>query len=236
MHPTLVSRKKSKTASVTPHPTEVARGLERCAEENLTWARGNAVRFETAKTEAVLLSRRRSHGRAKRERRVIVDWATVPFAAMATRWLGVWLDSALTLRESRRRSLGRARAAEASVRRMVSRHGPPPVSARNFQNAIVSGTMLYAAELTWDGSNKMEGEVQRTLNRMGRLSLGVRLTTPLRIVTAESGLTPARALLDFRQARFALRLMPARRTGEVRKRYWRGERQGSQPGSGKRVG
>ena len=39
------------------------------------------------------------------------------------------------------------------------------------------------------------------------MSLGVRQTAPLCIVAAESGLTPARALLDFRQARFALRLM-----------------------------
>ena len=53
----------------------------------------------------------------------------------------------------------------------------------------------------------MEGEVQKTLDRMGRSPLGVRQTTPLGIIVAESGLTPARALLDFRQARFALRLM-----------------------------
>ena len=96
----------------------------------------------------------------------------MPFATEATRWSGVWLDSALTLRESRRRSMNRARAAEAQTRRLVSRRGLPPASARNLQNAIVSGTMLYAADLTWDGSKKMEGEVQRTLNRMGRPSLG----------------------------------------------------------------
>ena len=42
---------------------------------------------------------------------------------------------------------------------------------------------------------------------MGRASLGVRRTTPVGIVAAESGLTPARALLDHTQARFALRLL-----------------------------
>ena len=136
---------------------EVARSLKRCAEESLAWAQGNAVRFETAKTEAILLSRRRSHGRAKRERGVVVDKVTVPFATTAT-WLGVWLDSALTLRESRRRSTNRARAAEASIRRMVSKHGLPSASARNLQNAIVSGTMLYAAAyIGWVQEGGREG-------------------------------------------------------------------------------
>ena len=53
----------------------------------------------------------------------------------------------------------------------------------------------------------MEKEVQLLTNRMGRASLGVRQTTPLGIVMAESALPPARALLDHRQAQFALRLM-----------------------------
>ena len=40
----------------------------------------------------------------------------VRFARDATRWLGVWLDSALTLRENRRRCVNRARQAEAKAR------------------------------------------------------------------------------------------------------------------------
>ena len=79
--------------------------------------------------------------------------------------------------------------------------------ARNLQQVIVSGTMLYAQQLSWDGSKKTEREIQTVLNRMGRASLGVRQTTPIGIVTAESGLTPARALLDHTQAHFALRLL-----------------------------
>ena len=59
----------------------------------------------------------------------------------------------------------------------------------------------------------MEGEVQALTNRMGRTSLGVRGTTPLSIVTAESALPPAHALLDHRQARFALRLLACIRGG-----------------------
>ena len=195
---------------------EVARGLERCAEESLVWAQGNAVRFETAKTEAILLSRRRSHGLAKRDRGVVVDGVTVPFATAATRWLRVWLDSALTLRESRRRSMNRARAAEALVRRLVSRHGLPPASARNLQNAIVSGTMLYAAELTWDGSKEMEGEVQGTLNRMGRASLAVRQTPSALLRQRAASPRPGPFWTSVRLALLCASWL-ARRTGEVRR-------------------
>ena len=144
---------------------------------------------------------------------VRVGGTFVPFASEATRWLGVYLDSALTLRTSRRRAINRARAKEAALRRLVSKHGLAPAAARNLQQAIVSGTMLYAQQLSWNGAKGTEREVQLVLNRMGRASLGVRQTTPLGIVAAESGLTPARALLNHTQARFALRLLARPRGG-----------------------
>ena len=96
---------------------------------------------------------------------------------------------------------------------MVSKHGLAPAAARNLQQAIVSGTMLYAQQLSWNGARGTEREVQLVLNRMGRASLGVRQTTPLGIVAAESGLTPARALFNHTQARFALRLLARPRGG-----------------------
>ena len=66
--------------------------------------------------------------------------------------------------------------------------------------------MLYAAELTWNEGKGIEGEYQRAINRMGRSALGVFRSTPLAIVAAESGHVPARALLNYRQAKFAQRL------------------------------
>ena len=128
---------------------EVTQGLERAAAESLRWAESNAVRFETAKTEAILLSRRRGHGRTRTCRAIRVGDQEIHFARKATRWLGVWIDSALTLRDSRRQVLNRAKGAEAAVRRLVSKYEVPPASARNLQQALVHGTLLYAAELTW---------------------------------------------------------------------------------------
>lgn len=53
------------------------------------------------------------------------------------------------------------------------------------------GTMLYVAELTWNGGVGVEGEYQKATNRMGMSTLGVFRSTRLGIVAAESGLTPA---------------------------------------------
>ena len=90
---------------------------------------------------------------------------------------------------------------------MVGNYGIPPAPAHNLQQALIHGTLLYGAELSWTGTRKEEKEVQVLTNKMGRASLGVRRTTPVGITTAESALPPARAPLDHRQASFALRLM-----------------------------
>ena len=180
---------------------DVAQKLEGCAAASLN---DNAVRFETSKTEAILLSRKRKHRQSNRAIRV--GNQTVRFAREATRWLGIWLDSSLSLAENRRRRIGKARQAEARLQRIVSTYGVPPSSARTFQMAIIQGTVLYASELTWNRGKGVEGEYQAAINRMGRATLGAYRSTPLGMVAAESGLVPARALLNHRQSRFAQRL------------------------------
>ena len=106
------------------------------------------------------------------------------------------IDSTLSLVENRRRRVAKARQAGARLRRITARYGVPPAAARKLQSAIVQVTMLYAAELTWSGKKGVEGEYQQAINRMGRATLGAFRSTPLEIVAAESGLMPARALLD----------------------------------------
>ena len=61
----------------------------------------------------------------------------VHFARDAIRWLGVWLDSAPTLRESRHRYANRAHQAEAKIRRLTTKYGVPPVFSRYPQMAII---------------------------------------------------------------------------------------------------
>ena len=123
------------------------------------------------------------------------------------------MDSALSLKESRRRVLNKAKGAEASIRRLVTRFGVPPASARNLQQALIHGTLLYGAELAWDESRKMAGEVQRLTDVMGRASLGVRQRAPS-LWRAHYSTT------DRPASRCALRR--ALGAAEDRRRFWRG--------------
>lgn len=134
------------------------------------------------------------------------------FSPEATRWLGIWLDSALTPQENRQRRIGKTRQAEARIRRIVNQYGVPPAAARDLQLALVQGTMLYESELTWGGQKGVKGEYQRAINRMARSTLGAS-RPPQGTLAAESGLTPARALLDHHQARFAQRLLSRPQSG-----------------------
>ena len=82
---------------------EVVRRLEICAAASLVseYANRNQARSETSKTEAnMLLSCKRRDWRARAEESIPLDTQTVRFAQDATILLGVWLGSALALREN----------------------------------------------------------------------------------------------------------------------------------------
>ena len=57
-----------------------------------------------------------------------------------------------------------------------------------------------------EGQNGVEDEYQRAINHMGQSTLGAWSSTPRGILAGKSGLTPARALLNHRQARSTQRL------------------------------
>ena len=61
----------------------------------------------------------------------------------------------------------RALQAEARIRRLMTKYGVPNASAKNLPAASVQGTLMYAAELTWNGRKGMKGECQTAINRMG---------------------------------------------------------------------
>ena len=115
--------------------SDVVNKLERCAAASPRWADDNAIRFETSKTEAILFSRRRSHRRY--DRSIRAGCQDVRSAPEATRWLGIWLDSALSLAENRCRRVRKTRQAEARLRRTVSKYGVPLAAAHNLQTTIV---------------------------------------------------------------------------------------------------
>jgi len=74
--------------------------------------RGNGVTFDHAKTEAMFLSKRR------RKPTELVR-ARSPFNQHATRWLGVWIDSKMTLKEHHSARMKKARRAMQCIRRLM---------------------------------------------------------------------------------------------------------------------
>jgi hypothetical protein len=74
---------------------EVAVKLPEFAAPALEWAADNGVAFDHGKTGAAYFHRKRSAPAATNK----VGDRTVPLNKKAMRWLGVWLDSQLTLKE-----------------------------------------------------------------------------------------------------------------------------------------
>jgi len=76
--------------------------LERCAAKSIEWASRRGLQFDTAKMEAALFSRRRGHKKhlqPKLTAKIMVGDGFIRFNRQATRWLGVWMDAHLTLKE-----------------------------------------------------------------------------------------------------------------------------------------
>ena len=76
---------------------EVAAKLSEAAAAAMEWGKNNGVAFGEGKTEAAMFWRKTKGTEAKAK--VIGGEEEVAFNKVATRWLGVWLDSQLTLKD-----------------------------------------------------------------------------------------------------------------------------------------
>lgn len=74
--------------------SEVVAKLTAAATVALVWTANNGVAFNHSKTEAALYQREKTVAIVV----VTIGTNSVPFNRDATRWLGVWLDSQLTLK------------------------------------------------------------------------------------------------------------------------------------------
>ena len=69
--------------------------------------RQRATQYDLRPPRPKRSSRKRRHWQARGEKAIRVGDQTVRFAREATRWLGIWLDSAFALSENRRRRIGK---------------------------------------------------------------------------------------------------------------------------------
>lgn len=84
-------------------------------QQKIEWAAGNGVAFDHGKTEATLFHRKRITPIAT----IKIGANTVPFSKEEAWWLGMWLDSQLTLKDHCATRLREGKKAMARLRRLT---------------------------------------------------------------------------------------------------------------------
>jgi hypothetical protein len=115
------------------------------------------------------------------------------------RWLGVWLDSQLTLKEHHPIRLKEGKKALGRLRRLTGQMGLAPVNCWKVMTAYVQSVAMFGSELWWKGDGvekKREQELQVVVNKQARAVTGCCRTTNLGALAMESGLRPATAQLE----------------------------------------
>jgi len=181
---------------------EVAAKLSQAAAAAIEWAGQNGVAFDRGKTEAAMFWQKKKGTVAAAK--VKVGDSEVPFNKDATRWLGVWLDSQLTLKEHHATRLKSGRNAMTRLCRLTGKMGLSPTNCRRVMMACVQSVAMFGAELWWKGGN-IRGttgraeELQLLVNQQARATTGAFQTTNLGALSMESGLRPASNQLENRQ-------------------------------------
>jgi len=75
---------------------------------------------------------------------------TVPFNKEVPRWLGVWLDSQLTLKDNHAIQLKNGKNAIARLRRLAGRIGLPPASYWEAMTARTQSVTMLGSEQRWE--------------------------------------------------------------------------------------
>ena len=119
----------------------------------------------------------------------------------------MWLDSHLNFGSHFRERLKRAKTAEARIRGLSKTYGLPLALVRRIQIAAVQSVVLYGVELWWKNQKNHQNEIQKLINRQARSITGMYLSTPVAALMNESGIISAHILLDFRQRKYAYRLL-----------------------------
>jgi len=176
----------------------------------MEWGRNNGVAFDQGKTEAAMVWRKKKGMEAKTKVRVGDN--EVPFNKEATRWLGIWLVSQLTLGTHHNTKLQDGKRAMIRLRWLKGQMALAAANCRKIMAACIQSATMFGSELWWKGGN-IRGtmgpvdELQLLINHQARATTGCFRTTNLGALSMESGLKPATNQLENRQHSFALRLL-----------------------------
>ncbi len=83
----------------------------------------------------------------------------------------------------------------------------PSELVRKIQIVAVQAIALFGAEFWWRRQKIYHSEIQKLLNRQGQAITDIYQNTSLGPLMSESGLIPTRILLDYRQRKYAYRLL-----------------------------
>ena len=188
---------------------EITKTLEEAGKIALDWGENNAVTYDISKTEAILFSKARNQKLTKQlsETELRFGDQVISFSREATRWLGMWLDSSLSFGAHISERFKKAKIAETRIKGLSKTYGLPPALVRRIQIAAVQSVALYGAELWWKSQKNHQNELQKLINRQARAITGMYPSTPIAALMSEAGLTPAHILLDFRQRKYAYRIL-----------------------------
>lgn len=181
----------------------------------LSWAEENAIVFDSQKTELVHFPARRQDVQPSI---MIRNTSIEPVEYI--RWLGVYLESHLTFRQHIATWCGKALKIAQHMRRLNTvRRGAAPGLLVMATNACVVPVAMYGAEVWWPGMTRPAAKgavtpqtthlcslIDRALHLALRAELPVWRTILNAVLHRESGIPPARILLEGNRLRFAARI------------------------------
>ena len=179
---------------------EVAEKLAEAAAMSLDWAKDNGVAFDQGKTEGVLFQKKKGAPTAT----ICVGTSDIPFNSEATHWLGIWLDSQLTLKEHHAIRLKEGKKAMGWLCRLTGQMGLLPANCHKVITACIQSVAMFRSELWWkgyrvDSTIGRAKELQKEVNKQARVVTGCFQTTNYKALVMESGLRPATAQVENRQ-------------------------------------
>jgi len=170
--------------------------------ETIEWANRRDLQFNTAKTEAALLTCRRGHKKhlwPKLRVLIRVGDSCVRFNKEATEWLGVWIDSGVMFKEHHNRCGKKHWTVESQLRVLTRMRWIVSERVTAIAVAGVQETAPYSNEFWWDPKDiSRRDHSEHLLNGHARSTLGALPTTPLGPLTRDSGPTPAPVAPDSR--------------------------------------
>src|SRR5690606_21062 len=190
----------------SPSVQQNVKTLTTAAAIAFNWADANAVAFDDPKSELIHFSRIRDTSRA--DLQVQLPNGTLVKPSSCLRWLGVWLDSGLTLTNHVKIKVAAATRAFGAIRQLANTEkGLSTYAMRQLYQSCVIPVADYGSEVWWNGQETMVTKLQKVQSAAARRITGAFRTTPTNILDAEAGLLPATICLNYNQTRYRVRLL-----------------------------